>query len=129
MRSAAGTRSRVSVTVILASLLSLLLCDHTGRNVYPVELRGVAPAQLVALLGRESARDRQLAALPVRVAGAEHHHVFLAGEAEPLARDVGIAGPVEAALDEVHVPRQVVARHSRRPRGLFEMRPAEAVHP
>src|SRR5262245_4202967 len=133
MRSAAGVRSLVVIVEVIAvfsrSKPLLSLCADTCADVYPVELRGIAPAQLVALLGGECARHLQLVGLPVRVAGPVHHHVFLAGEAEPLAREVGVAGPVHRTLHEVDVPRQVVARHLRRPRRLLEVRTAEAVHP
>ncbi len=67
--------------------------------------------------------------LPVRVARPVHHHVVLAGEAEPLAGEFGVARTVHRALDEVGVAGQVVARHLRRPRRLFEVGTTEAVHP
>ena len=84
----------------------------------------------LALFGRQRAGQLlDITALPVRIAGAEHHHVVLAGEAEPFAGELGVAGTVEAALDEIHVTGQVVARDPRCPRRLLEVRPAERVHP
>src|SRR5689334_17513038 len=88
MRSAAGVRSVVDVTVDVivsspCSNLSFLLCADTGTDVYPVQLRGVAPAQLVALFGGVGTGHLQFVGLPVRIARPVHHHVFLAGEAEP----------------------------------------------
>src|ERR1700684_199189 len=136
MRSAAGTRSCEWVSVISISSLSLtssilrLAGRKIDRNVDPVQVGRIAPAQLLPLRGRQClGQFVDVAGLPVRVARAEHHHVFLAGEAEPLAGELGVAGAVEAALDEVDVPRQVVAGHPGRPRGLLEVRPPEAVHP
>src|SRR3984885_1147743 len=138
MRSAAGIRSCEWVNVIwISSVLLcllrrpdlLLLCAHPGGDVYAVELRRVAPAQLLALFGGQ--RFRQLvdvAALPVRVARAEHRHVVLAGEAEPLAGELDVTGTVEAALDEIHVTGQVVAGNPRSPRRLLQVWPAEGVH-
>src|SRR3954447_2173184 len=131
MRSAAGVRS-VVVTVIVVSLdreVWLSLCADAGPDVYAIQLGGVSPAQLVALLGGVGGGDLQLVELPMRVARPEHHHVLLAGEPEPLAGEFGITGPVHGALHEVGVPGQVVTRHLRRPRRLFEVGTAETVHP
>ena len=68
---------------------------------------------------------RRARALPVRVAGAEHHHVVFSGEAEPLTGKLGVAGAVEAALDEVDVSGKVVTGYPGRPGRLFQMRPSE----
>src|SRR3984957_16419070 len=135
MRSAAGTRSCEWVSVISISSLSLtssilrLAGRKIDRNVDPVQVGRIAPAQLLPLRGRQCLGQLvDVAALPVRVARAEHHHVFLAGEPEPLAGELGVAGAVEAALDEKHMAGQVVARLPGRPRRLLEVRPAECVH-
>src|SRR5579884_1625786 len=129
--SFAGTRSWVCISVIVVSLGLRLLCGQLGRNVYAVEPGGVAPAHLFALLGGERAGQLTgIPALPMRIARAEHHHVFLAGEAEPLVGELGVTGrAVQTAGDEVHMPGQVVTRDSRRPRRLLEVRTAEGVHP
>src|ERR1700684_2420413 len=136
MRSAAGTRSCEWVSVISISSLSLtssilrLASRDIDRNVDPVEVGRIAPAELLPLLGGQClGQFVDVATLPVRVARAEHHHVFLAGEAEPLAGELGVAGAVEAALDEKHMAGQVLTGNPRRPWGLFEVRPAEGVHP
>src|SRR5262249_54843172 len=76
MRSAAGTRSCMWVSVIsnssvsLASILRLARCQ-VDRNVDPVQVGRVAPAQLLALFGRQRLGQlRDVTALPVRIAGA-----------------------------------------------------------
>src|SRR3984957_11397015 len=136
MRSAAGTRSCEWVSVISISSLSLtssilrLAGRQVDRNVDPVQVGRIAPAELLPLHGRQCLGQLvDVAALPVRVARAEHHHVFLAGESEPLAGEVRVAGSVEAALDEVDVAGQVLTGNPGRPWGLLEVRPAEGVHP
>src|SRR5271156_364545 len=136
MRSAAGTRSCEWVSVISISSLSLFLSilrlagRDIDRNVDPVQVGRIAPAELLPLLGRQClGQFVDVAALPVRVARAEHHHVVLAGEAEPLAGELSVAGSVEAALDEVDVSGQVLTGKPGRPWGLLEVRPAEGVHP
>src|ERR1700744_1126819 len=135
MRSAAGTRSCMWVSVIsnssvfLGSILRLARCQ-VDRNVDPVEVGRVTPAQLLALFGGQRLGQlRDVATLPMRIAGPEHHHVFLAGEAKPLTGELGVARTVEAALDEVHVAGEVGAGYLRRPRRLFQVWPAEGVHP
>src|SRR5271170_3754869 len=127
MRSAAGTRSCEWVSVISISSLSLFLSilrlagRDIDRNVDPVQVGRIAPAELLPLLGRQCLGQLvDVAALPVRVARAEHHHVFLAGEAEPFAGELGVAGAVEAALDEEHMAGQVVARDPGCPRRLLK---------
>ena len=114
---------------LLATSTVPQLADGHDRTFDAVELRGVPPAQLVALFGAVRARHRQLVELPVRIARAVHHHVVLAGEAGPFAGELDITGSVEAALHEEHVAGQVVAGHLRRPRRLLQVWPAEAVHP
>src|ERR1700748_22378 len=58
------------------------------------------------LHGRQRVGQRMaVAALTVRIAGAEHHHVLFAGEAEPLAGELDVARAVETALAEVHMSR------------------------
>src|SRR5260370_36962597 len=101
-----------------------------GRDLDAGQLGRVAPEPPVALVRTERASDRAgVAQLPVRVARTEHDHFFLAGEPQPLAGEVHVARAVQAALDEEHVSGQVVARHPRRPRCLFQVRTAEYVHP
>src|ERR1700727_1798584 len=135
MRSAAGTRSCEWVSVISISSLSLtssilrLPGRQIDRNVDPVQVGRIAPAQLLPLRGRQCLWQlADVAALPVWVAEPEHHHVFLGGEAEPRAGELGGAGAVEAALDEVDVSGQVLTGNPGRPWGLLEVRPAEGVH-
>src|SRR5690242_15550153 len=124
--SAAGLRS-VVVAVIVVSLdrkffaavrLSTL---EAGSYVNAVQLCGITPAQLVALFGRERAGHFKVVQLPVRVAGPVHHHVVLAGEAEPFAGELGVAGAVHGALDEVGVAGQVVAGDVGCPWRLFKV--------
>src|ERR1700740_575266 len=135
MRSAAGTRSCMWVSVLanssvfLGFILRLARCQ-VDRNVDPVEVGRVTPAQLFALFGGQRLRQLcDVATLPMRIAGPEHHHVFLAGEAKPLTGELGVARTIEAALDEVHVFGDVGAGNLRCPRRLFQVRPAEGVHP
>src|SRR5258708_15896231 len=128
---ATGTRCRVCSSVMPASVSWWRLPrSRGGRDLDAVQLGRVAPEHPVALLRTERASDRAgVAQLPVRVARTEHDHFFLAGEPQPLAGEVHVARAVQAALDEEHVSGQVVARHPRRPRCLFQVRTAEYVHP
>src|SRR6202012_3582121 len=119
-RSVLGTRSCVSIMVmtVRASLLRLRSLDGLLQA---VELGGVAIEDLVALLLGPVGRQRvRIAGVPVRVAGPEHEHVFLAGHREPLGGHGRVARTVQGTLDEVHVPGQVVAGDLRSPRGLLE---------
>src|SRR4029078_1606176 len=106
-----------------------LLCADAGPDVYAVQLGGVSPAELVSLFVGIRSGHLQLVELPVRIARSVHHHVVLAGEAEPFPCELGVAGAVHGALDEIGVAGQVVARHLRRPWRLLEVGTAEAVHP
>ena len=118
MRSAAGTRGftvsghpdRVPPRYLYCAPAADAMTGLIPYSSAALRQQACRAVRRCKLLGTE-----QLVELPVRVAGAVHHHVVLAGEAEPLTGEVDVAGTVHRALHEVDMAGQIVAGHLRRP--------------